>query len=179
MLDEDFNQTMAVACQDCGAACCKKGMIFLPREEYERIKHYTASLGSTHQMEFIARTSDHGSYLLYDQKNGCQFLDDNNLCRLHENGLKPSECFWWPYHVFVDEADGLEVRLSTSCCDAHKVHHTNSPHLKMIEAAANHIGFDVIREFRRMYGSIQMTQLVGPIHERTQRDESLSATEAT
>ena len=165
MSGEDFNLRLASACQNCGAACCKRGKIFLPREEYDRIRLHAASLGPGEEAEFVDRTTDNGSYFLYDQKDGCQFLDAKNLCRLHAKGVKPSECFWWPYHVFPAESGGLEIRLFTGCCDAHKEHHSGTVYPKLIEVAANRIGFDVIREFRRNYAGTCDTKPIGPIKE--------------
>ena len=162
---EELNRQLASACMNCGSSCCKKGWIFLPRDEFELMFRHAESLGGGEAAEFTSRISDHGSFLLYDQRDGCQFLDERNLCRLHEIGLKPSECFWWPYHVFVSETGGLEVRLATDCCDAHKAHDPATPYVRLIEAAANRIGFDVIREFRNVYGSTCTTRLIAPIQQ--------------
>ena len=119
---DELNDQLATACQKCGAACCKKGQIFLPRDEYVRIRSHALGLGLDQTAEFDSRITDYGLFYLYDQKQGCQFLDSDNLCRLHDIGLKPTECFWWPYHIFNSETDELEVRLSFSCCDAHESH---------------------------------------------------------
>lgn len=163
MPPEEVNDQLATACQKCGAACCKKGRIFLPRDEYRRIRLHVQALGSDAAAEFDSRITDHGVFFLYDQKTGCQFLDSANLCRLHDIGLKPTECFWWPYHVFATDANELEVRLSITCCDAHETHRPESPYPGLIAAQADAIGFDVIRAFRQAYEGSSNTKLVGRI----------------
>ncbi len=125
-------------------------------------------LGPDEAKEFAARTTDHGLFFLYDQRTGCQFLDGENLCRLHNLGLKPSECFWWPYHVYASETKELEVRLFTTCCDAHEMHDRDSPYPGMITEESNRIGFDVIRAFRQAYGGSAGTKLVGRIEASTE-----------
>ena len=163
MTAEEVNDQLAAACQKCGAACCKKGQIFLPRDEYARIRLYAQASGPDETAEFDSRITDYGLFFLYDQGSGCQFLDSGNLCRLHDIGIKPTECFWWPYHVFASEAGELEVRLSTNCCDAHETHGPESPYPGLIAEGADQIGFDVIRAFRQAYGGSSGTKLVGRI----------------
>lgn len=163
MLAEEVNEQLAAACQKCGAACCKKGRIFLPRDEYARIRLHTQTLGGDETAEFDSRITDHGLFFLYDQGSGCQFLDSHNLCRLHDIGIKPAECFWWPYHVFAADAGELEVRLSTTCCDAHEAHTPDSPYPGLIAKEVDRIGFDVIRAFRQAHGKTSGTKLVGRI----------------
>jgi hypothetical protein len=53
-----------------------------------------------------------------DQKDCCQFLSEKNLCRLHLEGVKSSECFWWPVHIYGTEPENLELRVATICCKA-------------------------------------------------------------
>lgn len=163
MTVKDVNDELAAACQKCGAACCKKGKIFLPRDEYRRIRRHVQALGPDETTEFDSRITDHGLFFLYDQRNGCQFLDVTNLCRLHDLGLKPTECFWWPYHVFAAGTGDLEVRLYTACCDAHETHTEDSTYPGLIAGKAGHIGFDVIRAFRQVHGGSVDTKLVGRI----------------
>jgi len=161
---DEVNDQLATACQKCGSACCKKGQIFLPRDEYRQIRLHAQALGPAAVAEFDSRISDHGLFYLYDQKQGCQFLDSGNLCRLHDIGIKPTECFWWPYHVFAAGPDALEVRLSISCCDAHKTHTPDSSYPALIVEEADQIGFDVIRAFRRAYaGTSTDTRLINRI----------------
>lgn len=165
MSAEEVNRVLATACQKCGSACCKKGQIFLPREEYERIRQYALELGSAEVDEFDARITDHGLFFLYDQRNGCQFLSAGNLCRLHTLGLKPSECFWWPYHIFAGEED-LELRVFTECCAGHEAAQPDSAYSQLVEEAAGRIGFDVIRKFREAYsGGAGATRLLKPLQE--------------
>ena len=165
MSAEEVNGILASACQKCGAPCCKKGQIFLPRAEYERIRQHALTLGPAEVAEFDKRVSDHGLFFLYDQKNGCQFLDERNLCRLHDLGLKPSECFWWPYHVYAgDQPDKMELRVFMDCCDGHEADQSNSCYHQMIEEEARRIGFDVIRKFRETYcGGNGTTRLIRSI----------------
>ncbi len=127
------------------------GRLFLPRGEYEAICRHLARTAPEALPEFQKRAEDHGSFLLYDQKDRCQFLDEANLCRLHPLGLKPSECFWWPYHVYVGSAGRLEVRLFTACCDGYKSHGPHSPYPRLIERRVAEIGHEVVRAFRRVY----------------------------
>jgi Fe-S-cluster containining protein len=155
------NQKLANSCQNCGAACCRKGKIFLPKNEHAAMRDHAEKLGGNWLKEFDARVSDHGLFFLYDQLSGCQFLDAQNLCRLHDLGLKPSECFWWPYHVFSAENESLEVRLFTECCDAHTTHDATSPYPADIAAKAAEIGVDVIQSFRQIYGGSQAARSVG------------------
>jgi hypothetical protein len=156
------NDALAIACQKCGSACCKKGQIFLPREEYERIRTHVLTLGSMQVEEFEARTTDHGLFFLYDQKNGCQFLDEHDLCRLHNEGVKPSECFWWPYHIYAgDHPAELELRVFMDCCDGHELDEPDSAYHQAIIERASRIGFDVIRKFRETYcGGDGTTRLI-------------------
>ncbi len=161
MTTEELNDQLAHACQSCQAACCKKGQLFLPRVEYERMHAHAQKLGSAAVEEFEERVSDHGSFLLYDQKDRCQFLDERNLCELHPLGLKPSECFWWPYHVFTaGSQESLEIRLYTSCCEGYRAHGPHSPYPAHIEEGVNAMGFDVVRAFRRQYGGSYDTQFI-------------------
>lgn len=171
MTAEGVNEQLAAACQKCDAACCKKGQIFLPRDEYARIRLHVQALGSDETSEFDSRITDHGLFFLYDQRSGCQFLDSGNLCRLHDIGIKPTECFWWPYHVFTSKAGALEVRLSTTCCDAHNLHLPDSPYPGLVADGAERIGFDVIRAFREAYGGNAGTKLVGLIESSVETAE--------
>ncbi len=142
----------ATTCQQCGALCCKKGEIFLPANEYRRIREHAEKLGAHEAAELADRITDHGLFYIYDQRTGCQFLDAKNLCRLHDLGLKPSECFWWPYHIFKGEEPGrLEIKLFMDCCDGHAASHVSLPEHHVIEAEAHSIGLDVIHKFRETY----------------------------
>jgi hypothetical protein len=165
MSAEEVNDLLATACQKCGSPCCKKGQIFLPRAEYKRIHEHVVLLGEAETKEFESRVSDHGLFFLYDQKIGCQFLDAHNLCRLHNIGLKPSECFWWPYHVYAGSAPGtLEIRVYMDCCDGHEADGDNSSYHQVIEEEAAQIGFDVLRKFREAYcGGDGTTRLIRPL----------------
>lgn len=101
--------------------------------------------------DFDKRVENHGAFLVYDQKSGCQFLDADDLCTLHDEGLKPTECHWWPYHVFARDENSLEIRLSQTCCTAYKLHTERARYPALIAAQAREIGLDTLRSFRRIF----------------------------
>jgi Fe-S-cluster containining protein len=138
--ETDFNQKLAAACQSKCASCCCKGMIFLPENEFQAIKQWVSNKSPADLSEFEQRTKMFDGFRLYDQKDRCQFLDQGNLCRLHSQGVKPTECFWWPFHVYAASDKSLEIRLSTSCCDGYKYYTPNLPFLEIIESQAKTIG---------------------------------------
>jgi len=151
-----FNDLLAKACQAAGASCCKLGRLFLPLEEWRQIEAWLAARSADELSEFRRRSVAGDGFFLYDQQKRCQFLDERNLCRLQAAGLKPSECFWWPFHVYVDEQDRLEIRLATSCCGGHRHYVAGQPFVAQVEAQARRLGADLIRRFRRAYpGSYQ------------------------
>jgi len=163
--DDAFNQQLACACQATRAACCRKGLLFLPLPEYHRIRHWLARNEPAGLAEFEARCQPHEGFFLYDQKDSCQFLDGRALCRLHEAGVKPSECFWWPFHVYCAADGRLEIRLSTSCCQGHQYFQPGLPFVALVEAQARDLGGAVIREFRRHYAGSYDTILVKQIQD--------------
>lgn len=150
---DQFNDKLAAACQACAAACCKKGKIFLPPQESAAIEAWIQRNNPAELAEFQMRQTAHDGFSLYDQQECCQFLDERNLCRLHTDGVKPAECFWWPFHVYATEDQSLEVRLSTSCCDGYRYLSpaTSHPFIEKIIAQARQIGLGLIRRFRRVY----------------------------
>jgi hypothetical protein len=142
----------------------------MPRGEYERVRQYVVSMGPTEMVEFASRVTDHGLFFLYDQRNGCQFLDPSNLCRLHNLGIKPAECFWWPYHIFTNDENQavLELRVFLDCCDGHEAYQGDPSYPQMIEEAAQHIGLDVIKKFREVYhGGGGTTRLIRQLESPT------------
>jgi len=147
----ETNERLAAACQECSAACCRKGKLFLPEREYLAIRRYLAEFSQADIDEFDARCTKQDGFRLYDQQTKCQFLDEMNLCRLHTKGVKPSECFWWPFHVYAAADGELEIRLSTSCCDGFKAVSDPLPFTNQIALQAGEIGFDLLRTFRKFY----------------------------
>lgn len=154
----EINSQLAASCQACAAACCRKGQLFLPDDEYEAIRSHLLRHNPGELGEFERRCTRYERFRLYDQQEKCQFLDEANLCRLHTQGVKPSECFWWPFHVYV-AGDGMpEIRLSTSCCEGFKAVSDPQPFTNAIEQQAREMGYDLLREFRRVYaGSYDTT----------------------
>jgi hypothetical protein len=155
-----FNALLAAACQAAGAPCCKRGRLFLPLAEWRQIAAWLAARSADELDQFRRRCAASEGFFLYDQQPRCQFLDDGNLCRLQAAGLKPSECFWWPFHVYVDEQDRLEIRLATSCCGGHRHYEPGLPFVAQVEAQAKRLGADLIRRFRRAYPGHYQTMLV-------------------
>lgn len=150
--DSEENNQLARACMAKGAACCKKGMLFLQPSEYRRIVDHLAKNGSPKELaEWLARCQQKDGYYLYDQKDACQFLDERNLCRLHGAGIKPSECFWWPLHVFWDPGEGFSLKAGTYCCDGCRFLSAQSGHTAMVERQARDIGLDLLKRFRADY----------------------------
>lgn len=158
-----FNDLLATACQAAGASCCKSGRLFLPLEECRQIEAWLAARSADELGEFRRRCGRHEGFYLYDQQQRCQFLDDRNLCRLQAAGLKPSECFWWPFHVYVNEQDRLEIRLATSCCSGHRHYGPGLPFVAQVEAQAQRLGAGLIRRFRQAYPGSYQTVLVKQI----------------
>lgn len=163
-----FNRRLAEACQAAGAACCCKGLLFLPEPEYHAITMWIGARDPAQQTEFESRTEAHGGFRLYHQRDRCQFLDHARRCRLHEAGVKPTECFWWPYHVYTDAEGGLEIRVCTSCCEGHRQGPADADVARTIELQARAIGLDVLRAFRRVYAGSYATRFVVKIPPGTQ-----------
>jgi Fe-S-cluster containining protein len=143
------NTLLASSCEKEQAACCKDGHVFLPKSEYLAIIEYLASR-SEGLREFISRITDRGDFLLYNQKTRCQFLQSDERCELHHLGIKPSECFWWPAHVYLVEDDSLEIRVA-ECCSGCSLIQPDSSHVKKVAEQARVIGLPVLREFRRAH----------------------------
>jgi hypothetical protein len=156
----DFNDLLATACRAAGASCCKLGRLFLPLEECRQIEAWLAASSADELDEFRRRCAPHEGFHLYAQENRCQFLDDQCLCRLHSVGLKPSECFWWPFHVYVNQQDQLEIRLAASCCASRLHCQPGLPFVGQVEAQVRRLGTDLIRRFRRVYPGSYQTVLV-------------------
>lgn len=155
-----FNDLLAAACRTAGANCCKLGRLFLPQEERRQIEAWLAARSREQLGEFQRRCVPHEGFHLYDQQQRCQFLDGQNLCRLQAAGLKPTECFWWPFHVYVNEQDRLEIRLATSCCGGHRHCEPGLPFVAQVEAQAKRLGAGLIRRFRQAYPGSYQTVLI-------------------
>lgn len=162
MTGKEFNHILAKTCQGCHAACCKQGKVFLPRAEHDRIVRFLHETPDA-LAAYLERLEDHGEFFLYAQRDRCQFLDERELCQLHPLGLKPTECFWWPYHVFSDADGELEVRVSTLCCDAYKAHGPDSPYPRLIARKVTELGPEMIQAFRRAFPGGMGTLAVGKV----------------
>lgn len=155
-LDSTFNKCLAKACMGAGSSCCCKGQIFLPNNELESIRTWLSTRSESERENFERCVVSHDGFALLNQENRCQFLDDKNLCRLHNEGVKPTECFWWPLHVYLNNRNQLEIRISEDCCGAHTCLNcdaaaaTETEVLK-IETKARLMGLDLIRQFRQVY----------------------------
>ena len=146
-----INSSVATACQLTEASCCKTGLLFLPEQEYQAIVQWLAGNSASELGEFESRCVMYEGFYLYDQKDGCQFLTETNLCRLHPEGVKPSECFWWPLHIYGTEPENLEFCVATRCCTACEYIDANSCLLDDITKRSHELGTDVICRFRRVY----------------------------
>ncbi|MSR71655.1 MAG: hypothetical protein EXS50_03265 [Candidatus Taylorbacteria bacterium] len=143
------NAPLAYACREASTWCCKDGFIFLPRVEYEAIIAYLVEKPDA-LADFSSRIIDHGDFLLYDQKTRCQFLRENETCELFSLGIRPTECFWWPAHVYLDDRGELEIRVS-KCCTACKYIESGSDFLAKVEVQARAIGLPLLTKFRRIH----------------------------
>ena len=153
----DFNLKLAAACRTQCAACCRRGVIFLPESEYQALRQWVVNNAPADLPALEARTKQFDEFRLYDQKDRCQFLDERNDCRLHAEGVKPGECFWWPFHVFIAADGGLEIRMSTTCCEGFRHYTPGLPFLDQVEAQARAIGYARLRAFRAVFpGSDQL-----------------------
>ncbi len=150
---QSFNDGLAAACQACHSACCKKGKIFLPPDELAAMRAAAKLQSPDFVAEFESRLSEGPDYALYDQRDGCQFLTTDNLCSLHDKGMKPRECFWWPYHVYINESGVPSIEVSTTCCEAWRKHDDEGARrfLNDIDEQVNGLGVEVITDFRGAY----------------------------
>jgi hypothetical protein len=150
-LTNQINNNLASACQATCSSCCKKGKIFLPDQQFQAIRHWVLENSPSELGEFDARSEKFDGFYLYDQQDICQFLDKEDLCRLHTEGVKPRECFWWPLHVYKGEKENLEIRASTSCCTAFQHLPGDSPYVDVVEEESRQLGDSLIRKFRDVY----------------------------
>ena len=148
-MNTENNALLATACREASTWCCKDGYIFLPRSEYQAILDHLADKPKA-LAEFQSRTLDHGDFLLYDQKTRCQFLEANDMCGLFAHGVRPTECFWWPAHVYLASDGGLEIRVS-ECCSGCRHIGQRSPFLQTVEDQARKIGLPLLHKFRQVH----------------------------
>lgn len=147
----EINDKLATACMKTCASCCKKGLLFMPSEEYEGIITWLKKHSPEEMQTFQSRAQAFDGFYLYDQGDACQFLDANNLCRLHQDQVKPSECYWWPMHVYCNEESELELRVSDSCCEAYQHITPDSSLVSDIEKSIQKWGPELIQKFRKEY----------------------------
>ncbi|KKQ18298.1 MAG: hypothetical protein US31_C0006G0029 [Berkelbacteria bacterium GW2011_GWA1_36_9] len=151
LIGTNANKELAIACQKNNSNCCRKGKIFLPKQEWENIKNWVNNNLPEVVNEFKERTIPYPTFYLYDQRNGCQFLSNNGSCQLHNEGVKPTECFWWPIHVYSGKDGQMEIRIATTCCDGCQSIRNDQEFLEIVEKDAKRIGLDVIRQFRTIF----------------------------
>ncbi len=157
------NEYLAGCCRNAEANCCKDGYLFLTREEFQNLNQYCHAVKSELQ-EFQERITDCGAYALYDQRTRCQFLDSNDHCRLHDLGLKPTECFWWPAHVYLAKTGDLEIRVAT-CCSGCGMLTSNCEHIQRVVEQARAIGLNTLKAFRRRITYGEEYRVVSPLLE--------------
>ena len=147
----EVNSRLAASCQSACSACCKKGKIFLPDGQHDAILKWLEANAPEEMAEFESRCERFNAFYLYDQRSACQFLDGSDLCRLHTEGVKPRECFWWPLHVYTGGSTPFEIRVSTACCGGHAHLNPHSPYVDTVEAEARQLGGEILTSFRKVY----------------------------
>jgi Fe-S-cluster containining protein len=145
------NGAIAQTCQESNAACCRKGKLFIPESEYTHIANWILNNSPDELKEFQSRLEVFDGFYLYDQQDTCQFLDRHALCRLHTSHVKPSECFWWPLHVYKSDTGELEIKAANYCCLAAVEITKETHHVDLMEKQARHIGLHLITAFRNVY----------------------------
>ncbi|MCA9799802.1 MAG: YkgJ family cysteine cluster protein, partial [Cyanobacteria bacterium HKST-UBA04] len=145
------NALLAERCMTHQAACCKQGQLFLPAAEYERLLAWVQANAPDEAAEFIGRIAAYDGFYLYHQRTRCQFLDPQNLCRLHHTGTKPSECFWWPLHVYVNANGQLDIRAASYCCNAAEHLQPDADHVQTLIGQVQQLDPDLIRRYRAVY----------------------------
>lgn len=147
----EINDQLAHACQTREAACCCKGKVFLPKDELFEIQKWLTVNQADMLPDFESRLEHYETFSLYDQKERCQFLDNDNLCVLHESKTKPTECYWWPLHVYQGQDESLDIRVSTTCCDAYKHIPSDSSLVDDVEAGVERLGKEIFFDFRKAF----------------------------
>jgi hypothetical protein len=149
---EESNKQLAQACQATCSSCCKKGLLFLLPEEKAQIEEWISSHSPDEMGVFHSSLTKKEGFYLFDQKNSCQFLDQYNLCRLHGDGVKPTECFLWPAHVYVGLFGNLETQVSNTCCEGYRYITEGHPAISGASQFADRIGYERLLRFRKAYG---------------------------
>jgi Fe-S-cluster containining protein len=120
MSSDPVLERLYTACDAAGAACCKSGSIFLTPAEHDAIARHCAAQAEPALAEtFGQRASLHDGFGMLDQGEGCMFLDARNRCTLHDLGIKPRECHWWPLHAYRESDAGtrrMAVCVADYCC---------------------------------------------------------------
>src|SRR3989344_2513338 len=147
--ESNDNAQLALACSKVQAACCRDGYVFLPRSEYQAIIEHLANKPND-LLEFTSRVVDHSDFLLYNQQTRCQFLHPDERCELHPLGIKPSECFWWPAHVYLADDGTMEIRVA-ACCSGCSFIQPESSHIKKVAEQARAIGLQLLKNFRTVH----------------------------
>lgn len=149
---EKSNENLAKACMDCASSCCKKGLLFLLPEEKLQIENWVKLHKPEWLERFLKNLKQESGFFLFDQEDSCMFLDRRNLCVLHNDGVKPQECFVWPLHVYLGNLGNPEIRVSTTCCEGYKFVNKQSPSVDACKDYASQIGHDRLARFREVYG---------------------------
>lgn len=136
----------------CQSSCCKKGLLFLLPEEKNQIENWLRINQPEWFEHFSENLKSEEGFYLFDQEDSCMFLDKNNLCLLHNDGVKPKECFVWPLHIYLGNMGNPEIRVSTTCCEGYKFVTKDSPSVRACEDYASDIGHDRLSRFREIYG---------------------------
>jgi hypothetical protein len=147
----------------CASSCCKKGLLFLLPEEKEQIETWVKVNRPDWLERFSKNLKKEKDFYLFDQEDSCMFLDQKNLCVLHNDGVKPQECFVWPLHVYLGNLGNPEIRVSTTCCEGFKFVTKDSPSVEACENYAEKIGHDRLARFREIYGGSYGNTLVKEI----------------
>lgn len=157
----DANQRLAESCRACSARCCKKGLLLLLPHELASIEGWLQEHAPENIGPFRDRIHYYDDFALFDQQLSCLFLDDNDLCVLHSAGLKPTECFIWPLHIYLGHrAETVDVRVSTSCCDGYQ--NITDTHPSVYEAIkyARAVGYNRLTYVRSAYPGSYQTRLI-------------------
>ncbi len=134
------------------SSCCKKGKLFLPEAEYNKMRTWLIKNSPDELDNFDKRIEEHDGFYLYDQKNSCGFLNEKDLCRLHVDGIKPTECFAWPFHVYLDDKQELEIRYSNTCCQSYLEIETHRDEaIRYARELLAYFDENIIRSFRNTY----------------------------
>ena len=117
-LQELHNEvTQQVACLDCGN-CCKTYSPRFKTTDIKRISKYLKLKESIFIHTYLKLDTD-GDYVL--NKQGCYFLDENNVCSIYEN--RPTDCKRFPYSdedVFFNKP-AITLKNITFCPIAYNV----------------------------------------------------------